>query len=143
MAKIMVKLVIFFFTFLSFTHLVAQPVNYANISNWAVHSNTIPDVLVPYLKDTNNRPKADVFYVYPTLFLDKKDERWNIPIDDSAFRKKILDNAVRFQASAWIECGRMFVPYYRQAHIRSYRNLENGGREALLFAYEEIKAAFQ
>jgi hypothetical protein len=54
-----------------------------------------------------------------------------------------LDHAIRFQASAWVECGRMFVPYYRQAHIRSYRNLENGGREALLFAYSDIKAAFQ
>jgi hypothetical protein len=142
-AKIMVKLVIFIFAFLQFTLSVSQTLNYSTISNWAVHPTKLPEVLLPYLQDTTNQSKADVFYVYPTLFLDKKDERWNIPIDDSAFRKKILDNAIRFQASAWVECGRMFVPYYRQAHIRSYRNLENGGREALLFAYSDIKAAFQ
>ena len=141
--KIMVKLVIFIFAFLQFTLSVSQTLNYSTISNWAVHPTKLPEVLLPYLQDTTNQSKADVFYVYPTLFLDKKDERWNIPIDDSAFRKKILDNAIRFQASAWVECGRMFVPYYRQAHIRSYRNLENGGREALLFAYSDIKAAFQ
>ena len=142
-AKIMVKLVIFIFAILQFTLSVSQTLNYSTISNWAVHPTKLPEVLLPYLQDTTNQSKADVFYVYPTLFLDKKDERWNIPIDDSAFRKKILDNAIRFQASAWVECGRMFVPYYRQAHIRSYRNLENGGREALLFAYSDIKAAFQ
>jgi hypothetical protein len=142
-AKIMVKLVIFIFAFLQFTLSVSQTLNYSTISNWAVHPTKLPEVLLPYLQDTTNQSKADVFYVYPTLFLDKKDERWNIPIDDSAFQKKILDNAIRFQASAWVECGRMFVPYYRQAHIRSYRNLENGGREALLFAYSDIKAAFQ
>jgi hypothetical protein len=142
-AKIMVKLVVFIFAFLQFTLSVSQTLNYSTISNWAVHPTKLPEVLFPYLQDTTNQSKADVFYVYPTLFLDKKDERWNIPIDDSAFRKKILDNAIRFQASAWVECGRMFVPYYRQAHIRSYRNLENGGREALLFAYSDIKAAFQ
>lgn len=139
----MAKLVNFIFVFLHFKLLVAQSVNYANSANWAVHPNNFPQVLIQYLKDTSISSKADVFYVYPTLFLDKKDERWNIPIDDTIFRKKIIDNAIRFQASAWIECGRMFVPYYRQAHIRSYRNLENGGREALLFAYSDIKDAFQ
>jgi len=137
------KLVVLIFVFLRLTLSNAQTINYESLSNWAVHPTHIPDVLLPYLKDTSNNTKADVFYVYPTLFLDKKDERWNIPIDDSAFRKKIIDNAVRFQASAWIESGRMFVPFYRQAHIRSYRNLENGGRDALLFAYNDIKAAFQ
>jgi hypothetical protein len=37
----------------------------------------------------------------------------------------------------------MFVPFYRQAHIRSYRNLESGGRDALILAYSDVKAAFQ
>jgi hypothetical protein len=140
MVKIFVSVLFILFQFVLLT---AQVINYEYISNWAVHPNNIPGVLLPYIKDTSNFSKADVFYVYPTLFLDKKDERWNIPIDDTVFRKKVLDNAVRFQASAWVESGRMFAPYYRQANIRAYRNLENGGREALLFAYSDIKAAFQ
>ena len=137
------KIYFFAFVLFRFSLSTAQPVNYENINNWAVHANKIPGILLPYLEDTSNLSKADVFYLYPTLFLDKNDERWNIPIDDTAFKKKIIDNAVRFQASAWVECGRMFVPFYRQAHIRSYRNLENGGKEALLFAYKDVKAAFQ
>ena len=128
---------------LSLNSTKAQKIDYSETSNWAVHINNTPKVLLPYLNDSSNFSKADVFYVYPTLFLDKKDERWNISMDDSLFKKKILDNAIRFQASAWVECGRMFVPFYRQAHIRSYRNLENGGRKALLYAYEDVKAAFQ
>jgi hypothetical protein len=136
---------ILFFAFLFFRIIAtfSQSIDFSQPENWAVQAQKIPGVLIPYLIDTSNLSKADVFYVYPTLFLNKKDERWNISIDDTAFRKRIIDNAVRFQASAWVECGRMFIPFYRQAHIRSYRNLENGGKEALLFAYGDIKAAFQ
>jgi len=138
------KLIILIALVLSrFYPILSQKIDYSDLSNWAVHQNKIPAVLLPYINDTTNFSKADVFYVYPTLFLDKKDERWNIPIDDSILRKKVIENAIRFQASAWVETGRMFVPFYRQAHIRSYRNLENGGREALLFAYEDVKAAFE
>ncbi len=138
------KLIILISLVLSrFYPILSQKIDYSDLSNWAVHQNKIPAVLLPYINDTTNFSKADVFYVYPTLFLDKKDERWNIPIDDSILRKKVIENAIRFQASAWVETGRMFVPFYRQAHIRSYRNLENGGREALLFAYEDVKAAFE
>jgi hypothetical protein len=138
------KLIILIALVLSrFYPILSQKIDYSDLSNWVVHQNKIPAVLLPYINDTTNFSKADVFYVYPTLFLDKKDERWNIPIDDSILRKKVIENAIRFQASAWVETGRMFVPFYRQAHIRSYRNLENGGREALLFAYEDVKAAFE
>ena len=36
----------------------------------------------------------------------------------------------------------MFVPYYTQANLRSYTELESGGREALLKAYNDVKQAF-
>jgi hypothetical protein len=142
--KLMCRLIFYFTTFIiQFIPVFSQNVDYSDLSNWAVHQNKIPGELLPYLKDTSNFSRADVFYVYPTVFLDKKDERWNIPLEDSIQRKKVVENAIRFQASAWVETGRMFVPFYRQAHIRAYRTLENGGKEALLFAYQDIKAAFQ
>jgi hypothetical protein len=37
----------------------------------------------------------------------------------------------------------MYVPFYRQAHLRSYYTLENGGKEALMLAYTDVHAAFQ
>ena len=114
---------------LSTFYCFSQNPNYAEKANWAVLPGNYSKELSSYLKDTSLLSKVDVFYVYPTVFLDKADERWNIPIEDEAQRKKIIDNAVRFQASAWVEAGRLFVPFYRQAHIRSYRNIDKGGRE--------------
>ena len=128
---------------LSTFYCFSQNPNYAEKANWAVLPGNYSKELSSYLKDTSLLSKVDVFYVYPTVFLDKADERWNIPIEDEGQRKKIIDNAVRFQASAWVEAGRLFVPFYRQAHIRSYRNIDKGGREALMFAYGDVKASFQ
>ena len=117
--------------------------DYANTSNWAVLPGSYPTEYLEYAKLDSSQRDIDVFYVYPTLLLDKQDKRWNVPVDDREQKKKILEMAVRYQASAWSSSGNMYVPYYRQAHIRSYYDLENGGREALLLAYADIKAAFQ
>lgn len=73
----------------------------------------------------------------------KKDNRWNVAITDLIQNSKILNVAVRFQASAWATSGKIYIPYYRQAHLRSYYQLENGGKEALELAYSDVKAAFE
>jgi hypothetical protein len=117
-------------------------VDYSSSNNWAVLPGHYPAVLKEYSVE-NPQDSIDVFYVYPTLFVSEKDERWNVPIDDSIQRNKVLNIAVRFQASAWGNSGNIYVPYYRQAHIRSYNNLENGGETALLLAYSDVKAAFE
>ncbi len=101
-----------------------------------------PMGLKEYHKDSALFSKVDIFYLYPTLFL-KKDQRWNIPIEDAKQKKKIIDLAVRYQASAWVEAGRIFAPFYRQAHIRAYDHLDGLGRDALLLAYSDVKAAFE
>ena len=117
-------------------------VDYSIQSNWAVLPNQMNSPISEFITDSSWIGKADVFYVYPTLFLDKSDTAWNISIEDEGQRKTILEKAVKFQASAWAESGRMFVPFYRQAHIRSYRKLKEGGKEALLLAYSDVKSAF-
>ncbi len=87
--------------------------------------------------------EADVFYVYPTLITNKKDIRWNIAVTDSLQNAKVLNSAVRFQATAWATSGKLYIPYYRQAHLRSYYQLENGGEDALTLAYSDVKTAFE
>lgn len=119
-----------------------EPVDYSSVNNWAVLPGNYPDILKEYAVQ-NPQDSIDVFYVYPTFIVSDKDKRWNVPINDSAQIKKIINTAVRFQASAWGSSGSLYVPYYRQAHLRSYRNLENGGKTALLFAYSDVKAAFE
>ncbi len=116
--------------------------NYNNSSAWAIVPNTYPKNLKQ--KQTNTAIlKADVFYIYPTLNTDKKDLRWNVPINDAIQNKKVIDKAVYFQASAFLNAGKLYVPYYRQAHLRSYSHYKNGGKEALNLAYNDVKNAFK
>jgi hypothetical protein len=117
-------------------------IDYSSSNNWAVLPGNYPLNLKEYSVE-NSEDSIDVFYVYPTLLLSKKDKRWNVSIDDSIQRNKVLNVAVRFQASAWANSGNLYVPFYRQAHIRSYDQFENGGKTALLMAYTDVKAAFE
>ena len=116
-----------------------QP-NYHDEKNWAVLPSTYTEKLKEVTGDL--ALKADVFYVYPTLISGKKDIRWNIAVDNAVQNDIVLNKAVYFQASAWATSGNVYVPYYRQAHLRSYRMFENGGKEALQLAYDDVKAAF-
>ncbi|WP_310378950.1 DUF3089 domain-containing protein [Flavobacterium sp.] len=117
-------------------------VDYSINHNWAVSPGNYPDNLKEF---ATQKPldSIDVFYVYPTLITSKSDTRWNVSIEDSLQRKKVLNTAVHFQASAWANTGNLYVPYYRQAHIRSYADFENGGENALLNAYSDVKASFE
>ena len=120
---------------------IPQAPDYKNEKNWAI----LPSTYTEKLKEVtgNLALKADVFYVYPTLISDKKDIRWNVAVNDAEQNDIVLNKAVHFQASAWATSGNVFVPYYRQAHLRSYRMLDDGGKEALELAYSDVKAAFK
>ena len=117
--------------------------NYELESSWAVLPWTYNDALQTLASQEQDTLKADVFYVYPTLFLNPKDTRWNVSFNDSAQNHKVLNTAVRLQATAWATAGKLYVPFYRQAHIRSYAMLNQGGQEAFAIAYADIKAAFE
>ena len=139
----MIKSLLFLIPFIQCSFGFSQVQNYEKAENWAVLPGLYPSELREHHKDSSLFSKVDVFYVYPTVFLNKKDKRWNIPLDDIDQKRKIIDLAVPLQASAWVEAGRMFAPFYRQAHIRSYDHLEGLGRDALLLAYADVKAAFK
>ncbi len=111
--------------------------------NWAVLPNTYSKELKEFSSQEMDTLKADVFYVYPTLNTEKEDLRWNVPINDKKQQNKVLNKTVVFQASAFATAGKLYVPYYRQAHLRSYFKLKNGGEEALLLAYSDVKKAFE
>ena len=138
-----IKHILAFLLLIPFSFGFSQVPNYEKTENWAVLPGAYPSGLIEYHKDSSLFSKVDIFYVYQTVFLSKKDKRWNIPLDDAYHKRKIIDLAVRFQASAWVEAGRIFVPLYRQAHLRSYDHLDGLGRDALLLAYADVKAAFE
>ncbi|MEY4604932.1 MAG: hypothetical protein RIT43_2224 [Bacteroidota bacterium] len=127
--------------FVPFILLSQEGVDYSLSQNWAVLPGKTTEGLEK-VKVCTCSDSIDVFYVYPTLFLDDNDPRWIKELDDTVFQKRVLDNAVKYQASAWASAGQLYVPYYRQAHIRSYRNLNEGGTDSLLFAYRDVRSAF-
>jgi hypothetical protein len=115
--------------------------NYENAATWAVLPDSYPENLKQWQTNTSDL-EADIFYIYPTLNIEKKDLRWNVSVTDSIQNVKVIDMAVYFQASAFLNAGKLYVPYYRQAHLRAYTNYEKGGKEALNLAYSDVKEAF-
>ncbi|TCP28217.1 DUF3089 family protein [Tenacibaculum skagerrakense] len=117
--------------------------DYTKESSWAVLPEKYTEEFKQYASTNIDKLQTDVFYVYPTLISDKKDVRWNVPITDSEQNDKVLNKAVLMQASAFATAGKVYVPYYRQAHIRSYRMFNQGGKEAQELAYSDVKNAFE
>lgn len=117
-------------------------VDYSLINNWATTPNTYPASLKQMVIDSSFTA-TDVFYVYPTLYTNPNDSAWNIDLQNKKQREKVIEVAVKNQASAWANAGQVYVPYYRQAHIRSYSHLNGKGRSALLLAYSDVKTAFE
>jgi hypothetical protein len=117
--------------------------DYSSESSWAVLPNTYAESLQKFSPKNIESLKADVFYVYPTLLLDKKDVRWNTPIEDQVQRDQIINSAVKYQASPFATSGKIYVPVYRQAHIKSYSLYNKGGKEAFEIAYTDVRKAFE
>jgi len=116
--------------------------DYKNQENWAV----LPSLWNQSLEEIVGKPeekKADVFYIYPTLLTDKKDDSWNADIYDKYTRRNVLEKAVSYQASAWVKAANLYVPFYRQAHYRIFfEPYSKQGKGAGVIAYQDVKNAF-
>ena len=117
--------------------------DYTNLRSWAVHPNGDQSVFEEFNLDDSKLP-VDVFFIYPTLLTDKDNTRWNADIFDPSTRSYVLGSSVKYQASAWYSTGDVYVPYYRQAHLRVFRESfwKNGGEQAYEMAYQDIRQAF-
>ena len=129
--------------------LPAKP-SYSKNESWAVLPGKYPKDLIQITGDYIEK-QADVFYIYPTLFSDRKNSSLNADIFDEDFRKEIIQKAIKYQASAWVSSANLYAPFYRQAHYRIFsepfsivdlRN-ESPGIGAWNLAYEDLKNAFE
>ena len=127
----------------------AKP-SYSKNESWAVLPGKYPKDLIQITGDYIEK-QADVFYIYPTLFSDRKNPSLNADIFNEDFRKEIIQKAIKYQASAWVSSANLYAPYYRQAHYRIFsepfsivdlRN-ESPGIGAWNLAYEDLKNAFE
>ena len=116
--------------------------DYSKTNSWAVLPNNLPDEIA-YLNKTEEKKNADVFFIYPTLIDGKNQKEWNSNIWDSEIRYDVINRPVKYQASAWMDAANLYVPFYRQAHIRVFNEkYREEGLKALNFAYEDIRNAF-
>ena len=117
---------------------------YESLDDWLVHPEK-KQLNYTYLSENNNLLKADVFFVVPTLFSDKRNTSWNSNIYDEKFSELLIESSIKYQATAWLNAGNLYSPNYRQAHFRVFdeRFWSNGGEDAYNLAYQDIKKAFE
>jgi hypothetical protein len=84
-------------------------------------------------------PKAAVFFVHPTSFMDRN--HWNAPLDnvEANWRAELF---LRGQASAFNAAGAIWAPRYRQATFGAFLTSKSQAQQALDFAYADVAAAF-
>jgi Protein of unknown function (DUF3089) len=98
------------------------------------------------IKEMQATAEADVFYIYPTLYLGKNENEthWNAPVDDPKFCETVRNQALLNQASIFNGAAKVYAPFYRQGHIDVYYNANKADCAAALdLAYADVKAAFE
>lgn len=122
--------------------------DYSSLLNWAAHpSKEDESDKTPEGKIVESETMlADVFYIHPTTYTgrNKGQDKWNAPISEQKLNNKTDETAIRFQASAFNQAGRVFAPRYRQAHLHAYFTKDKvSAKKAFELAYSDIKAAFE
>ena len=118
--------------------------NYSELKSWAAHPEKNDPIIDVFYNSDKKNLKADVFYIYPTLLTDSKNDSWNSDIYDNKQNSIVRNVAIKYQASAWANAGKIYSPLYRQVHYRSFYEpyTSNGGIKAGKLAYNDIKRAF-
>jgi hypothetical protein len=120
--------------------------DYSNLNYWSAHpfkhdpSDNNPSDLNHESKDS----LADVFFIHPTTYTDKKMPMgWNADIDNRGLNNKTDRSTILYQASVFNKYCRVFAPRYRQANLQAFytADKERGGA-AFDTAYEDVRAAF-
>ena len=99
-----------------------------------------PSLWTPQGFAPSRSPRASIFFVHPTSFLESS--AWNAGLDDeeSQDRARLF---VRSQASAFNSVGAIWAPKYRQAAFGAFLTTEENARRALDFAYRDVVAAYE
>ena len=124
-------------------NLTGEIPKYSELQYWVEHPEkehhyaSIPKNYTDSLYNAN--PKIDVFFVHPTLYF--KGNSWNANIHNKKLNNKIGNSTIKNQASVFLGIATIYAPHYRQMHIQSYYDSENGA-QAFEVAYLDVKKAF-
>ncbi len=121
-----------------------EPPLYANTDHWAclpTQQDACDTVPVARFHDRQDSARADVFFIYPTLY--EKKRSWNAAIDDTDLRETLDESTLMHQASLFNGAGRVFVPYYRQMTYYGFWGDSTAKANALQLAYADVEEAFR
>jgi hypothetical protein len=86
--------------------------------------------------------KADIFFIHPTTAWSGA-EGWNADIADPVSRTRLEDVALPNHSEPFAAAGAIWAPRYRQAVLYASLARREDSREALDFAYQDVKRAFE
>lgn len=118
--------------------------DYKELNSWAAHPLKDDSIIDIFYNTKKENLRADVFYIYPTLLTDNNNDSWNSDPENLDQNNTVKNIAIKYQASAWANAGKIYSPFYRQVHYRSFYEpyTSNGGKKAGKIAYNDIKRAF-
>lgn len=122
--------------------------DYSKAAYWAAlpTKTDASDLWAGKLVDSASTEPIDVFYLYPTIYTGSKryQHDWNAPLDNPTFNNDIQNVPIKFQASIFNGVGRIYAPYYRQAHIEAYFTKDTASaKKAFALAYNDVRNAFE
>jgi hypothetical protein len=98
------------------------------------------------LKNEQAFAKADVFFIYPTIFTEKPKDQflWNVDVKNSDLNHRIQTTTILNQATIFNGVCKVYAPYYRQAHLAAfYTENKEAAKLSLDLAYQDVKTAFE
>lgn len=121
----------------------AQPLTaYADPRMWysrPPNSADDPALWVPDGYSANPKPRAALFFIHPTSFLERS--AWNMPLDNPEANERAR-LFVRGEASAWNDVAEIWAPKYRQATFGAFLTNQEDAAKALDLAYSDVALAF-
>lgn len=114
----------------------AQPAAWAAYPGRPSHADDVPAGV-----ERGTDAGADVFFIHPTTYLAMS--VGNAPFDvDGETGARIDTGVMKFQASVFNGCCRIFAPHYRQASLRAITSNSAPGYAAAELAYSDVARAF-
>ena len=80
--------------------------DYSKLNSWAAHPEKNDEIIDKFYNTEKKNLKADVFYIYPTLLTNNKNDSWNSDIYDNNQNDVVRNVAIKYQASAWANAGK-------------------------------------
>lgn len=116
--------------------------DYAASSAWAARPGMKSPVLDLPQGVASGPQSTDLFFIHPTTYL--KPVIGNAAFDAGGMTGSQIDAAVlRFQASVFNACCRVYAPHYRQASLRAITGNDEDSHAADELAYADVKRAFE